>query len=131
MIIDHIGIAVSNLDQAIKKYESLLQAKVAFREFSPEMQVELAFFDIDQRSIELLTPTSDLSVLKKFIDARGVGIHHICFRVKDIKAELERYKELGYKLIDQFPRKGSRSTIIAFVHPNSTDGVLIELCQQV
>ena len=128
-VLDHVGIAVENLDLAISDYQSKFGFKLDLREKVPSQKVELAFLKLDNTKLELLMPTSPDSTLRKFLDSRGPGLHHICYEVGDIVAELARLKELGLKLIDQVPRPGAHNTLIAFLHPKSTGGVLTELCQ--
>ena len=128
-VLDHVGIAVENLDLAIADYLSKFGFKLELREKVASQKVELAFLKLDNTKIELLTPTSPESTLRKFLDTRGPGLHHICYEVDDIVAELKRFKDLGLKLIDETPRAGAHNTLIAFLHPKSTAGVLTELCQ--
>ena len=128
-VLDHVGIAVENLDLAIADYLSKFGFKLELREKVASQKVELAFLKLDNTKIELLTPTSPESTLRKFLDSRGPGLHHICYEVADIVAELKRLKDLGLKLIDETPRAGAHNTLIAFLHPKSTAGVLTELCQ--
>jgi len=128
--VDHIGIATRALEDDIKNYEQNFGCVLDLREEVPSQKVKLAFLKSDNTLIELLTPTDPSSALAKFLDTRGPGIHHICFRVPDIKAELARLKKLGHKLIDETPRPGAHGSLIAFIHPKSTGGALIELCQR-
>lgn len=128
--VDHIGIAVSDLDEAIKLYEEQFKGKLILTETLPQHGIKLAFIDTGNTLIELLEPLDDSSMLAKFLKNRGPGLHHICFEVKDIKAELARYEANGFKLIDKNPRPGAFNSQIAFIHPESTAGTLIELCQR-
>lgn len=127
--IDHIGIAVENLDQAISFYEKKLGAKLCLRETIEASGVELAFIDTGESKVELLAPTSSESKLAKFLASRGPGIHHICYEVQDIRAELARLQGEGCELIDSVPRPGAAHSEIAFVAPASFMGVLTELVQ--
>ena len=127
--LDHIGIAVTDLDTAIAEYERNFSFKLQLREKLESQKVELCFLKLDNTLIELLTPTHPSSTLQKFLDKRGPGLHHICYRVSDIKAELNRLSGLGHELIDKEPRSGADNTLIAFIHPKTLGGVLTELCQ--
>ncbi|WP_324736179.1 methylmalonyl-CoA epimerase [Thermococcus sp. SY098] len=127
--IDHIGIAVKNLDEAIKLWESL-GLKVAEIEEVPEQKVRVAVFKVGESRIELLEGTSEDSPISKFIAKRGEGIHHIALGVENIEEHLERLKEQGFRLIDEKPRIGAGGAKIAFVHPKSVNGVLLELCER-
>lgn len=127
--IHHIGLAVVNLEKTIRHYERTFNAKVIHQEELPESKISLAFIEFENTIIELLVSSDPHSSLNKFISSRGPGLHHICFEVKDIKAELQRLKDQGQLLIDHTPRCGAMGSQIAFVHPKSNGGVLIELCQ--
>lgn len=127
--IDHIGIAVANLDEAIAFYQQKLGAKMSLRETIEASGVELAFIDTGKSKVELLAPTSSDSKLAKFLASRGPGIHHICYEVQDIRAELARLQQEGCELIDSVPRPGAAKSEIAFVAPASFMGVLTELVQ--
>lgn len=127
--LDHIGIAVPNLDEAIAHYEKHFGFTLDLRETLPSQKVELAFLKLANTKIELLTPTDPSSTLQKFLTNKGPGLHHLCYEVKDIKAELKRLKDSGFTLIDESPRPGAHHTLIAFIHPKSVGGVLTELCQ--
>lgn len=127
--IDHIGIAVQNLDEAIRLYEGKLGAKLCLRETIEASGVELAFIDTGDSKVELLAPTSSDSKIAKFLASRGPGIHHICYEVADIRAELTRLLKEGCELIDSVPRPGAAHSQIAFVAPGSFMGVLTELVE--
>lgn len=131
MFIDHIGIAVSNLDEAIKQYQLMLNLEPQDRLRREDSGVELVFFDAGETSIELLAPIRNDSALTKFLAESKSGLHHICYRVNNLEAEMKRFASLGYELIDKTPRVGARSTMICFIYPKETDGVLIELCQEI
>lgn len=128
--IDHIGIAVSNLNSSIQTYQ-LLGLKVSHIEEVSEMDVKVAFFPFGNSRLELLEPLSSDSVIAKFIEKRGEGIHHICFEVKDIHKALRRLKSQGVSLVYEKPQKGSENSLVSFIHPKSAHGVLIELRQKV
>jgi methylmalonyl-CoA/ethylmalonyl-CoA epimerase len=126
--IDHIGIAVSSLDEAIPHYEQLLGVSCEKIEEVESQKVRTGFFDVGGVHIELLEPTSEESPVAKFIAKKGEGIHHLAFGTEDTQAELNRVKEGGARLIDEVPRPGANGKMIGFVHPKSTHGVLTELC---
>ena len=127
--IDHFGIAVKNLDEAIKVWEGL-GLKVDEVEEVPDQKVRTAIIHVGESRIELLEPTAEDSPIAKFIAKRGEGIHHIALGVDDIEAHLEELKEKGYRLIDEKPRIGAGGARIAFVHPKAVTGVLLELCER-
>ena len=127
--IEHIGIAVSNLAAAINLYESLFGLKCYNIEEVPDQKVKTAFFKVGETKIELLESTDPESSIGKFIATRGEGIHHIAFAVNDIEKQLKHAEEIGIRLIDARPRKGAEGLDIAFLHPKSTSGVLIEICE--
>ena len=128
--IDHIGIAVSDLEKAKEFYEGVLGIKVTATEEVGEQKVITAFLPLGNSKIELLVPTEPDSPIARFIEKRGQGIQHIALRVYDIDAALERLKEAGISLIDDTPRTGAGGARIAFLHPKSTGGVLLELCER-
>lgn len=127
--IEHIGIAVNNLDEATKYYEDVLGLKCYAVEEVKDQHVKTAFFRIGQTKIELLESTSPEGPIGKFIEKKGQGIHHIAFAVNNIENQLNDAASKGIQLIDQKPRKGAEGLDIAFVHPKSTFGVLTELCE--
>ncbi|MDP9360291.1 MAG: methylmalonyl-CoA epimerase [Acidobacteriota bacterium] len=126
--LDHIGIAVKSLDAA-KIYEALGLA-VDHIETVETQGVRTAFLSAGETTIELLEPTGPQSTVAKFIEKRGEGIHHICFRVDDIEAHLARLKEQGYRLINEAPVPGAHGCRVAFLHPAAGNGVLIELSEK-
>ena len=127
--IEHLGIAVKSLEQAIPYYEEVLGLKCYAIEEVVDQKVKTAFFKVGQTKIELLEPTSDESTIAKFIEKRGEGIHHIAFSVDDVQKSLNEVEAKGVQLIDKAPRGGAEGLEIAFLHPKSTIGVLTELCQ--
>ncbi|HHI01082.1 MAG: methylmalonyl-CoA epimerase [Thermococcus sp.] len=127
--VDHIGIAVKNLEDAIKIWESL-GLKVEEIEEVPDQKVRTAIFHAGETRIELLEATAEDSPIAKFIEKRGEGIHHIALGVDNIEEHLEKLKEKGFRLIDEKPRIGAGGAKIAFVHPKSVGGVLLELCER-
>ncbi|MCS7143802.1 MAG: methylmalonyl-CoA epimerase [Archaeoglobaceae archaeon] len=128
MKIDHIGIAVRNLDEAIKTFEALGFELEEIEEVK-EQKVKVAMFPIGEGRIELLEATSEDSTIAKFITSRGEGIHHIAVNVEKIESALKRAKDSGVKLIDEKPRLGAGGKKVAFLHPKSTHGVLIEFVE--
>jgi methylmalonyl-CoA/ethylmalonyl-CoA epimerase len=131
MKIEHLGIAVSNLEESIKVYETLLGTPCYKKEEVASEKVMTAFFQTGESKIELLGATSPESVIATFIEKKGEGLHHVAFEVSDIKAEMKRLKEAGFRLLMEEPKKGADNKIIAFLHPKSCNGVLVELCQSV
>ena len=127
--LDHIGIATRDLDRAISEHLTNFGFKLHSRETIESQKVEVAFLKLPNTLIELLAPTSLDSTLTKFLETRGEGLHHLCYRVDDIKVELTRLEKLGHRLIDSEPRPGAHKTMIAFIHPKTLGGVLTELCQ--
>ena len=129
MKIDHIGIAVKSLTEAAAIYENVLGLKVSAYDQVDEQGVRVAMLNIGESRIELLEPTGPESPIEKFMTKRGEGIHHIAITVDDIEKALEQLKAAGVRLVDNEPRRGAHNTRIAFVHPSSTHGVLLELVQ--
>lgn len=127
--IDHIGIAVKNLEEAISTYEKLLNADCYKREVVEDQKVDTAFFKTGESKVELLGATADDSVIKKYVEKRGEGIHHVAFEVDDIRAEMKRLQTEGFTLLSDEPSRGADNKLVAFVHPKDNNGVLIELCQ--
>lgn len=128
--LSHVGIAVKDLEKSSQIFSKLFQVKDVKRETVAEQMVNIAFFHVNNASIELTEATSADSPIAKFIEKRGEGVHHLSFEVDDIRAELQRLESEGFQLIDKEPRKGAGGYWIAFVHPKSTNGVLIEISQK-
>jgi len=128
--IEHIGIAVKNMDEAIKFYEEVLGLKCYAVEEVTDQKVKTAFFQIGPTKIELLESTDTEGPIGKFIEKRGEGIHHLAYAVKGLESSLEELKSKGIKLIDEKSRKGAEGLNIAFLHPKATYGVLTELCEK-
>ena len=129
--IEHLGIAVKSLDEAIPYYENILGMKCYSIEEVADQKVKTAFFKVGQTKLELLEPTSDESPIAKFIEKRGEGIHHLAFAVEDgVPNALAEMEGKGVRLIDKAPRKGAEGLNIAFIHPKSTHGVLTEFCEK-
>ena len=128
--IEHLGIAVKSLEEAIPYYENILGLKCYSIEEVADQKVKTAFFKVWQTKIELLEPTSDDSTIAKFIEKRGEGIHHMAFAIEDgVANALAEVEAKGVRLIDKAPRKGAEGLNIAFLHPKSTCSVLTELCE--
>ncbi|AFH49143.1 Lactoylglutathione lyase [Ignavibacterium album JCM 16511] len=128
--IEHIGIAVKNLHEAIKFYEEVFGLKCYAVEEVADQKVRTAFFMLGQTKIELLESTSPDGPIGRFIENKGEGIHHIAFAVTGLKEKLEEVKSKGVRLVDEHPRKGAEGLNIAFLHPKSTFGVLTEFCEK-
>jgi methylmalonyl-CoA/ethylmalonyl-CoA epimerase len=129
MKIDHIGIATHQLDEALAVWRDALGLELESTEDVTNQGVRVAMLPIGETHIELLEPLSENSPVGKFLERRGPGIHHIAIRVADIRASLAQLKEKGSRLIDEAPRLGARGCLVAFVHPSSANGVLLELVQ--
>jgi len=127
--IEHIGIAVKNLDEAIAYYEKVLGLKCYAIEEIKDQKVKTAFFKVGQTKIELLESTDSAGPIGKFIEKRGEGVHHIAFNVKNLPEKLKKVAGKGIQLIDETPKKGAEGLDIAFLHPKSTFGVLTEFCE--
>ncbi|MGB0744051.1 MAG: methylmalonyl-CoA epimerase [Opitutales bacterium] len=126
--IDHLGIAVSNLDESVEYYEKALGLHCHGREEVASQKVKTAFFEAGDVHIELLEPTSEDSPIAKFLEKNGEGIHHIAFAVDDIEGQLKKASEAGVRLIHEVPFEGAADKLVAFLHPKSTHGVLTEFC---
>lgn len=131
MKINHLGIATKGIDEALKFWEDALGLENVHTEVVEDQKVRVAMLPIGESRVELLEPTSDDSPISKFLDKRGGGIHHIAVEVDDIEASLARLKANGSRLIDETPRIGAEGCLVAFVHPSSTSGVLLELVQTI
>jgi methylmalonyl-CoA/ethylmalonyl-CoA epimerase len=127
--IEHIGIAVKNLEESIKYYEGVLGLKCYSVEEVTDQKVKTAFFKVGQTKIELLESTDPDGPIGKYIEKKGEGIHHLAFHVNDIQNALDEAKEKGIRLIDEKPRSGAEGLDIGFLHPKSTNGVLTEFCE--
>jgi methylmalonyl-CoA epimerase len=130
VVVDHIGVAVSDLNAALKFYRDALGLEVEAPEDVASQRVRAHFIPIGESAIELLEATADDSPIAKYVAKRGPGIHHITLRVDDIRATLARLKDKGVRLIDDSPREGAHGSLVAFIHPSSTHGVLVELKQR-
>lgn len=129
--IEHLGIAVKNLDEAEPVYEKLLNTASYKREAVESEHVITSFFKVGENKVELLEATDPSSAIAKFIEKRGEGLHHVAFEVEDIVAEMERLRSEGFTLLNETPKRGADNKWICFVHPKNTNGVLLELCQEI
>jgi methylmalonyl-CoA/ethylmalonyl-CoA epimerase len=128
--IDHVGIAVANLEDSVEAYRNLLGTEPAHREIVADQGVEEVLFAVGGSLVQLLGALGPDTPVGRYLDKRGPGLHHVAYRVDDLGAALEHLKGHGARLIDEAPRPGSRNTKIAFVHPSAFDGVLIELVSE-
>lgn len=131
MKIEHLGIAVKNIEESNLLFSKLLNAKPYKSETVESEGVTTSFFMTGESKIELLEATREDSPIAKFIEKKGEGIHHIAFDVADIYAEITRLKEEGFVLINDTPKKGADNKLVCFLHPKSSNGVLVELCQEI
>lgn len=127
--INHIGIAVKNLEESMKKFQTIFSVESFHQETVKEQKVKVASFDLNGILIELTAATDDSSPIAKFIEKRGEGIHHIAFESDEIQSDLTKLSNDGIELINKIPADGAHDMLIAFLHPKSTNGVLMELCQ--
>ena len=128
--IDHIGVATKSIDDVASFYIDGLGLEIDHKVEVPDQKVMTAFLQVGETWIELLEGTSDDSPIAKHVEKRGAGVHHICYEVDDINAALAQLKAKGFKLVDETPRVGAHGKLIAFVHPKSSGGVLVELSQK-
>lgn len=128
--VEHIGIAVKSLTEAVPIFEKLLASPCYKKEVVESEAVETAFFRQGETKIELLQSTSADGLIAKFIDKKGGGLHHIAFEVSDINAEMQRLQSEGFTLLNAEPKKGADNKLVCFLHPKDTASVLIELCQE-
>ena len=129
--LEHIGIAVSNLDEANKMYSAIFNTEPYKTEKVDSEGVITSFFKCNNTKIELLQGVGKDNAITKFINKRGEGLHHLAFEVEDIRVEIKRLKKLGFQIIDDTPKRGADNKLICFLHPKSTQHVLIELCQEI
>ena len=129
-VLDHVGIAVASLEQAVAFYRDALGLEIDVTEEVESQRVRAHFVGVGGAALELLEATSDTSPIARFVDRRGPGLHHITLRVDDLALTLERLKSRGIRLIDEVPRPGAENALVAFVHPSSAHGVLVELQQK-
>ncbi len=129
--VEHIGIAVKDLAISIPLFEKLLNTNCYKTEEVEFDRVKTAFFQTGDTKIELVASTADTGPIKKFIDQKGEGVHHIAFAVADIEGEMKRLREAGFVLLDEKPRAGADNKLVCFLHPKSTNSVLLELCMDI
>ena len=129
--VEHIGIAVKDFAVSIPLFESLLNTECYKKEAVESENVETAFFKKADTKIELLQSTNQEGVISKFIEKKGEGIHHIAFEVADINVEMKRLQAEGFVLLNDIPKKGADNKLVCFLHPKGTNGVLVELCQEI
>jgi methylmalonyl-CoA epimerase len=127
--IDHIGVAVEEIEPALELYRDRLRLAVAHREIVTEQGVEAVLLDVGENHVELLAPLSADTPVGKFLDKRGPGLHHVAYQVEDVEATLDALRAAGMPLVDEHPRGGIRGSRVAFLHPRGTDGVLTEIVQ--
>jgi methylmalonyl-CoA/ethylmalonyl-CoA epimerase len=128
--VEHIGIAIKDMESSVSLFEKLLNSKCYKTELVETENVNTAFFQTGETKIELLESISPDGVIAKFIDRKGEGLHHIAFEVADINAEMKRLQDEGFVLLNDKPKKGADNKLVCFLHPKSTNAVLIELCQE-
>lgn len=131
MKLEHLGIAVKNLEQSVPLFEQLLNTPCYKMENVASEGVKTAFFQTGESKVELLEADNPNSPIAKFIDKKGEGIHHVAFNVENIEAEMKRLAALGFQLLNETPKKGADNKLVCFLHPKTTNGVLIELCQEI
>jgi len=129
--VEHIGIAVKTLADSVPLFEKLLKSQCYKTEVVESEKVNTAFFKTGDTKIELLESIDENGVIAKFIDKKGENLHHIAFEVENIESEMERLKSEGFILLNEKPKKGADNKLICFLHPKSTNGVLIELCEEI
>jgi methylmalonyl-CoA epimerase len=130
MKIDHLGIAVRSIEDSLRFYAEALGLEVKATEAVEDQGVEVAMLPVGEARIELLEPVSDDSPVGRFIARRGEGLHHICYEVEDLAAKLEHLRSRGVRVLDGYPRRGAEGKLVAFLHPASANGVLVELVEK-
>lgn len=129
--IEHIGVAVKSLETSIPLFEQLLNTPCYKKETVETEAVETAFFQVGESKIELLEALKPESPIAKFIDKKGEGMHHVAFEVENIEAEMKRLSALGFELLNETPKRGADNKLVCFLHPKTTNGMLVELCESV
>ncbi len=129
--VEHVGIAVRNLAEAMSLFEKILNCSCYKTEIVESENVNTAFFQKGETKIELLESIDAEGVIAKFVDKKGEGLHHIAFEVENIEVEMKRLKKAGFQLLSEYPKKGADNKLICFLHPKNTNGVLIEICQEI
>ena len=128
--IDHIGIAVKDLEASNELFSKLFNRKPFHKETLETQYLEVSFFELNDSKVELVQPISEKSTVHKYLEKKGEGIHHVCFEVEDIHAEMERLKGEGFQPLTEKPYVGALNKLVCFFHPKTTNGVLIELCEK-
>ena len=131
LTVEHIGIAVKSLATSVPLFESLLNCQCYKMEQVESEQVNTAFFHTGDTKIELLESTGSSGAIATFLEKKGEGMHHIAFEVADIAAEMQRLESQGFQILQGFPKRGADNKLVCFLHPKSTNGVLVELCQEI
>jgi len=129
--IEHLGIAVKDLEESEKLFESLFNVKVYKREWVESQEVMTSFLRIGNSKVELLQATTENSTIQKFLDKRGPGFHHVAFAVSNIENEMKRLREEGFTLLSEKPTKGADNKMVCFLHPKTTNGLLVELVEEI
>ncbi len=129
--LDHIAIAVFNIEESTKRFTVALSAKVTHDEVVESQEVKVRFLEAGEHMIELIEPLAEESPVHRFLEKRGEGLHHLAFRTKHIEAEMDRLRAQGFHLLQERPVPGANNKLIFFIHPKSMDGVLVEICQSV
>ena len=129
--IEHIGVAVKSLETSIPLFEQLLNTPCYKKETVETEAVETAFFQVGESKIELLEALKPESPIAKFIDKKGEGMHHVAFEVENIEAEMKRLSALGFEVLNETPKRGADNKLVCFLHPKTTNGMLVELCESV
>lgn len=129
--VEHIGIAVKDLSLSIPLFEKLLNTRSYKTEKVASEQVDTAFFKTGETKIELVQSMTDDGVIARFVEKKGEGLHHIAFEVEDIRAEMKRLQDEGFVLLSEQPKTGADNKLVCFLHPKNTNGVLIEICQEI
>jgi len=129
--LEHIGIAVKDLEKSNALYETLLGIGPYKQELVKSENVMTSFFQTGESKVELLESRSEKSAIHKFIEKKGEGIHHVAFEVEDIYAEMERLEKEGFRILNEKPKRGADNKLVCFIHPKSANGVLVELCQTI
>lgn len=129
--VEHIGIAVKTLADSVPLFEKLLKSQCYKTEIVENEKVNTAFFKTSDTKIELLESIDENGVISKFVGKKGEGLHHIAFEVENIESEMERLKKEGFILLNEKPKRGADNKLVCFLHPGSTNGVLIELCEEI
>lgn len=129
--VEHIGIAIRNIATSVPLFEKLLDCQCYKTEAVESEQVMTAFFQKGETKIELLEDLRETGVINRFIEKKGEGIHHIAFEVKDIRAEMQRLQKEGFIVLNETPKRGADNKWVCFLHPKSTNGILIELCEEI